>query len=77
MSLVPRGTNNDRRSLFVVEDMRTEERFAEQNVRSIQPGHGLAPKYLNDALGRQAALDIKRGTPLAWNLITCPLSITC
>jgi pseudaminic acid synthase len=58
-----------RRSLFVVEDMRTGELFTEQNVRSIRPGHGLPPKYLNDVVGRQAALDIKRGTPLGWNLI--------
>jgi pseudaminic acid synthase len=58
-----------RRSLFVVEDMRTGELFTEQNVRSIRPGHGLPPKYLNDVVGRQAALDIKRGTPLGWDLI--------
>ena len=58
-----------RRSLFVVADMRTGELFTEQNVRSIRPGHGLSPKYLSDVLGRQAALDIKCGTPLGWNLI--------
>jgi len=58
-----------RRSLFVVKDTAAGEIFSEENVRSIRPGHGLAPKYLNDVLGRQAALDIKRGTPLAWNLI--------
>jgi len=64
-----------RRSLFVVEDIRTGELFTEQNVRSVRPGHGLSPKYLNDVLGRQAALDIKHGTPLGWNLVASPLSI--
>jgi N-acetylneuraminate synthase len=59
-----------RRSLFVVKDTAAGEIFSEDNVRSIRPGHGLAPKYLNDVLGRQAALDIKCGTPLVWNLIT-------
>ena len=58
-----------RRSLFVVKDIAAGETFSEDNVRSIRPSYGLSPKYLNDVLGRQAALDIKRGTPLAWNLI--------
>jgi N-acetylneuraminate synthase len=55
-----------RRSLFVVEDMQAGEMFTEQNVRSIRPGHGLAPKYLPEVLGRRAACDLVRGTPLRW-----------
>ncbi|MDL2226368.1 pseudaminic acid synthase [Deltaproteobacteria bacterium OttesenSCG-928-M10] len=58
-----------RRSLFVVEDMKAGELFTEKNVRSIRPGHGLAPKYLPEILGRKAGADIKRGTPLTWRLI--------
>jgi len=45
------------------------EVFTERNVRSIRPGHGLPPKFLPTILGRAAARDIARGTPLAWDLI--------
>jgi N-acetylneuraminate synthase len=58
-----------RRSLFIVEDVQAGDELTVKNVRSIRPGHGLAPKHLNDVLGRRAARDIKRGTPLSWELI--------
>jgi N-acetylneuraminate synthase len=58
-----------RRSLFVVENIRAGEVFTEQNVRSIRPGHGMHTRYLENVLGRVAARDIPRGTPLAWELI--------
>lgn len=58
-----------RRSLFAVQDIRAGETFTPQNVRSIRPGHGLAPKYLPKVLGTKAAHDIERGTPFSWDLI--------
>jgi N-acetylneuraminate synthase len=58
-----------RRSLYVVADVAEGEPLSEQNVRSIRPGHGLAPKHLYAVLGRPAARAIKRGEPLAWDLV--------
>lgn len=58
-----------RRSLFVVQDVRAGELLTPENVRSIRPGHGLAPKFMPEVLGRRAARDIERGTPLSWDLI--------
>ena len=58
-----------RRSLYAVADIAEGETFTEQNVRSIRPAYGLAPKHLPDVLGRRAALTIERGTPLEWPLI--------
>jgi N-acetylneuraminate synthase len=58
-----------RRSLFVVEAINAGEPFTAENVRSIRPGHGLPPKFLGEVLGRRAAQDLARGTPLRWGLI--------
>jgi pseudaminic acid synthase len=58
-----------RRSLFVVRDVRAGELFTAENLRSIRPGYGLPPRHLDDILGRRAARDILRGTPLEWSLV--------
>ncbi len=57
------------RSLFVVQDMKKGEKFTHENIRSIRPGYGLAPKHINNILGQKARRDIKRGTPLSWQII--------
>jgi pseudaminic acid synthase len=59
-----------RRSLFVVKDMRAGEVFTQENLRSIRPGHGLHPRYLETVCGRRAVSAIERGTPLSWDLIS-------
>jgi pseudaminic acid synthase len=58
-----------RRSLFVVEDIKRGELLTPRNVRSIRPGHGLHTRYMSDVIGKSAALDIERGTPLSWDLV--------
>ncbi len=58
-----------RRSLFVVQDVRRGDLFTADNVRSIRPGHGLHTRHFDEVLGRHAARDIERGTPLSWDLV--------
>lgn len=58
-----------RRSLFVVENVKAGEVFTHANLRSIRPSYGLHTRYLGEVIGRPAARDIIRGTPLAWNLV--------
>lgn len=52
------------RSLFVVEDVKEGEEFTSANVRSIRPGYGLSPAYLNEVLGKKSLANIKAGNPL-------------
>ena len=63
------GSRKFRRSLFVVEDIKKGELFTKQNVRSIRPADGLHPRHFNEVLGKRAACDVERGTPLSWALV--------
>ena len=59
----------NRRSVFVVQDIREGELLTKDNVRIIRPGYGLKPKYYDEVIGQRALQDIKRGTPLCFELI--------
>ena len=62
-------SQNFRRSLFVVEDIKKGEKFTHQNVRSIRPGAGLHTRHLEDILGKNATQDIVCGTPMRWEFV--------
>lgn len=57
------------RSLYVVQDIKKGEPFTEANVRSIRPGIGLHTMHYNQILGKRARYDIKKGSPLSWNML--------
>lgn len=58
-----------RRSVFVVKDMVAGETFSEENTRIIRPGYGVKPKYMQDILGNECTMDIKRGTPVSFDML--------
>lgn len=59
-----------RRSLFVAEDIKKGERITEQNIKSVRPGHGLHPRYYHEVIGKVAATDLSKGTPLSLDVVT-------
>jgi pseudaminic acid synthase len=58
-----------RRSLYAVKDIAAGDKITEENVRSIRPGYGLAPKHLPEIIGRKAKRGITRGTPISYDLM--------
>lgn len=58
-----------RRSLYVVADIQAGEVITENNVRSIRPGYGLAPKHYPQVLSQRAKKFIAKGTALQWDMI--------
>ncbi|MDR1913935.1 MAG: pseudaminic acid synthase [Clostridiales bacterium] len=57
------------RSIFITKDIKKGELFTEENIRSIRPGDGLPPKYLNEIIGKTASKDIEKGTPMNWGFL--------
>ncbi|MDR3048571.1 MAG: pseudaminic acid synthase [Elusimicrobiota bacterium] len=55
-----------KRSLYVVKDIKKGEKFTKDNIRSIRPSKGLAPKHYNKILGQTAKRNFKFGEPLRW-----------
>lgn len=57
------------RSLFIVKDVKKGDIITEENVRSIRPGYGLHTKYYDEVLGKKFNDDLKKGTPLSFDVI--------
>jgi len=55
-----------RRSLFITKDIQKGDALTAENLRSIRPAGGLAPKHLTKVLGKRVKKSLKRGTPLQW-----------
>lgn len=55
-----------RRSIFCIQDIKAGDVLSQDNIRIIRPGDGLEPKYYDELLGKRAAIDMKRGTPIRW-----------
>ncbi len=58
-----------RRSIYIVENVKAGDVLTSENLRCIRPGLGLPPKYYEMLLGRKINQDVKKGTPMKWELI--------
>ena len=58
-----------RGALYVGAAVRKGEVLTAANIRSVRPGHGLAPRHYDAVLGRRATRDIPFGEPLDWSMV--------
>jgi len=58
-----------RRSLYIAKDVKAGELLTKDNIRAIRPGLGLPPKYYEDLIGRRLNKDLKKGTPVTWEVL--------
>lgn len=54
----------NRRSLYIVGTINKGDCLTLENVRSIRPGNGMKPKYLDQVIGRRASRDLQFGEAL-------------
>lgn len=63
------GNVQFRRSLYFVRDLKAGEIVTPDAVRSVRPGYGLAPKYLEKVIGRTVTRNVEACTPVSMELL--------
>ena len=58
-----------RRSLYVAQDIKINERLTKENLRIVRPGNGLAPKYYDQVVGKKVNRALKKGTAIKWDYL--------
>ena len=62
------GNAQFRRSLYFVKNKKAGDKIEADDVRSVRPGYGLAPKYYESLQGKVLRRDVEKFTPCSWEL---------
>jgi N-acetylneuraminate synthase len=57
-----------RPSLYFVEDIPTGTKIEPHHIRSVRPAKGLSPKEFDNIVGRVITKEVKKGTPVSWDV---------
>jgi len=63
------GNAQFRRSLYFVKALKAGDVITEGCVRSVRPGYGLAPRYLNRVIGQTVTCDVSANTPVTEDVL--------
>ena len=63
------GNAQFRRSLYFVKDLKAGDVITRDAIRSLRPGFGVAPKYLNELIGRKITKDVQRYSAVTLDLV--------
>jgi pseudaminic acid synthase len=61
------GNVKFRRSLYFVADMKSGDLIEKNAVRSVRPGFGIPPKFIDAILGKKLNRDVSSGCPVNWD----------
>lgn len=63
------GNAKFRRSLYFLKDLKAGDILTRDCVRSVRPGYGLPPKYLDHIVGMTVTIDVDKNTAVALNIL--------
>lgn len=61
-----------RRSLYFVKDLKAGDIITADMIRSVRPGYGLAPKFLESIIGKKILIDVKKNSPVIPTILGHP-----
>lgn len=63
------GSTKFRRSLYFVKDIKSGEVITPDAIRSVRPGFGLPPKFLDKVIGARINRDVKLNSPVTMEVL--------
>ena len=68
-SLLEESSKKYRESIYFVNNLKKGQVISKKDVRTIRPGFGIPPKYINALIGKHVSLDVERGDPVSFEKI--------
>ena len=59
----------NRRSIYIIKDIKKGEIISNQNIKRIRPGYGLQPKFYQFILGKKVKQNLQKGQPMKLNYV--------
>lgn len=63
------GNVQFRRSLYCVKELKAGDVITADALKSVRPGFGLAPKYIDNVIGRKVIVDVQKNTAIRIEMI--------
>lgn len=63
------GNVQFRRSLYFIKDLKKGEVIGEDSIKSVRPGFGVSPKFLEKIIGRRVTCDVCASTAVSFSIL--------
>ena len=60
------GNVKFRRSLYFIKNMKVGDIITADSIKSVRPGYGIAPKHIDELIGKKVTIDVEKNTPVRW-----------